>query len=244
MAIQEDPPAGVPEWVVTYGDMMSLLLTFFIMLVSMSEMKTDDGKYRAMMDALEQVFGPNFGRYSAPGDSFPTSSMFSKLASLGVSADGGMEKSNRKAKGAGGPNDTVKRIRDGKVVTLGGPAVFERFSAEIGPQLEKDLELLLVVFADKTNRVEVRGHATPEPLPPDSPYKDAMDLSFARAHAVAKFLMARGIPRERIRVSAAGDSEPRNLVRGADAQSVNRRVDLFLVDSYTTRGQEGEKRPN
>ncbi len=89
MAIEEDPPAGVPEWVVTYGDMMSLLLTFFIMLVSMSEMKTDDGKYRAMMDALEQVFGPQFGRHSAPGDSFPTSSMFSKLASLGVSADGG-----------------------------------------------------------------------------------------------------------------------------------------------------------
>ncbi len=100
------------------------------------------------------------------------------------------------------------------------------------------------MFSEKTNRVEVRGHATPEPLPPDSPYKDAMDLSFARAHAVAKFLMERGIPRERIRVSAAGDSEPRSLVRGADAQSVNRRVDLFLVDSYTTRGQDGEKRPN
>ena len=38
MAIEEDPPAGVPEWVVSFGDMMSLLLTFFIMLVSMSEM--------------------------------------------------------------------------------------------------------------------------------------------------------------------------------------------------------------
>ena len=37
MAFQEDPPAGVPEWLVTFGDMMSLLLTFFIMLVSLSE---------------------------------------------------------------------------------------------------------------------------------------------------------------------------------------------------------------
>ena len=47
MAIEEDPPAGVPEWVVTYGDMMSLLLTFFIMLVSMSKIK-EEGTMRAL----------------------------------------------------------------------------------------------------------------------------------------------------------------------------------------------------
>ncbi|MCA9240906.1 MAG: flagellar motor protein MotB, partial [Planctomycetales bacterium] len=35
MAVEEEPPPGIPEWVVTFGDMMSLLLTFFIMLVSM-----------------------------------------------------------------------------------------------------------------------------------------------------------------------------------------------------------------
>ena len=41
MAEPEDEAPGVPEWVVTYGDMMSLLLTFFIMLVSMSELKEE-----------------------------------------------------------------------------------------------------------------------------------------------------------------------------------------------------------
>ena len=42
MAEPEEEQGGVPEWVVTYGDMMSLLLTFFIMLVSMSELKMKD----------------------------------------------------------------------------------------------------------------------------------------------------------------------------------------------------------
>ncbi|MGI9443328.1 MAG: flagellar motor protein MotB [Rubripirellula sp.] len=32
----EPEEMGIPEWVVTFGDMMSLLLTFFIMLVSLS----------------------------------------------------------------------------------------------------------------------------------------------------------------------------------------------------------------
>src|SRR5262245_53204343 len=57
MAIYEDPPPGAPEWAVTYGDMMSLILTFFIMLVAMSELKKND-KFQGVADALEQQFGP------------------------------------------------------------------------------------------------------------------------------------------------------------------------------------------
>src|SRR5690606_21337153 len=55
-AMDDDAPPGVAEWVVTYGDMMSLLLTFFIMLVSMSEVKEDE-KYRAVMEALQHYLG-------------------------------------------------------------------------------------------------------------------------------------------------------------------------------------------
>jgi chemotaxis protein MotB len=39
--MEEDAPAGVPEWGVTFGDMMSRLLTFFIMLVSLSEISSE-----------------------------------------------------------------------------------------------------------------------------------------------------------------------------------------------------------
>ena len=184
MAIEEDPPAGVPEWVVTYGDMMSLLLTFFIMLVSMSEMKTDDGKFRALMDSLEQVFGPEIGLHSSPGKGLPKSSVYDKLASLGSSADGGMLKGNKKSKGPGGTNGTVRKIRDGQVITLGGPVAFDRFSAELSPSALSDLQAIIAAIRDKPNRVEVRGHDAPEPFPPDCPYRDSVDLSFARAHAV------------------------------------------------------------
>ena len=42
---EDDGGGGIPEWVVTFGDMMSLLLTFFIMLVSLSEIK-EEQKYQ------------------------------------------------------------------------------------------------------------------------------------------------------------------------------------------------------
>ena len=41
MAVEEDDAGGIPERVVSFGDLMSLLLTFFIMLVSLSEIKKD-----------------------------------------------------------------------------------------------------------------------------------------------------------------------------------------------------------
>ena len=49
MAEEEDSGGGIPEWVVTFGDMMSLLLTFFIMLVSLSEIKQEE-KFQAIRD--------------------------------------------------------------------------------------------------------------------------------------------------------------------------------------------------
>lgn len=232
MAVEEDPPAGAPEWVVTYGDMMSLLLTFFIMLVSMSELKQDDGKFRAMLDAIKQSFGPSLGSFGASGTSLQKRSVLDKMASLGTASEGGLLKSSRKAKGPGGAHRTVRRIRDGNVVTLGGPVIFEAFSSTLTPALKQDLDVIAQVTARKPNRVEIRGHASPEPIPDDAPFRDAMDLSFARAHLVAQYLIAKGIDPRRILVSAAGDTEPRTLTRGKDAQSVNRRVDVFLIDSY------------
>ena len=57
----EDEGGGIPEWVVTFGDMMSLLLTFFIMLVSLSEVKEKE-RYQTMVDTLQRRFGHCYGR--------------------------------------------------------------------------------------------------------------------------------------------------------------------------------------
>lgn len=65
-SLLEDVPSGAPEWTMTYGDLMSLLLTLFVMLVSMSEMKNTE-KYRGVADALHQKFGSATLPALAPG---------------------------------------------------------------------------------------------------------------------------------------------------------------------------------
>jgi len=233
MAIEEDPPAGVPEWVVTYGDMMSLLLTFFIMLVSMSKLK-EEGAMRAMLDAIRQTFGPSVGDAGVPGPSLRSNSVFNKLSSLGMRAEGGLKKQSWQGPGPGGPNSPVASIGEGSVVTLGGPGMFHRFEATLTSSLKSQLDLIVDVIESRPNRIDVRGHTSPEPLPDGSPFRDSWDLSFARAYAVAEYLISRGIDRQRILISAAGDVEPRKVTRDPEGQMLNHRVDVFVIDSYIT----------
>jgi chemotaxis protein MotB len=227
----DDPPPGVPEWVVTYGDMMSLLLTFFIMLVSMAEIKSE-GKLRMMMDSMQQRFGPTAGDYGSPGAVFSNTSSYPHQSSKGTSSEGGTQKTGIESGGLAGPSRTVERIGDGTQITLGGAAVFQPFDAILTPEAKADLEVIAAVLKPRPNRIVVRGHATREALPPDSPYQDAMELSFARAQAGADYLIQLGIDRHRIGVVGAGDSEPRLVTRDPARQAQNRRIDVFVIDQY------------
>ena len=59
MAVKRRPKKqgpGVPEWVVTFGDLMSLLLTFFILLQMFSEMKREH-EYQRVITAIKEAFG-------------------------------------------------------------------------------------------------------------------------------------------------------------------------------------------
>ncbi|MFO1021228.1 MAG: flagellar motor protein MotB [Planctomycetales bacterium] len=241
MAIEEDPPAGVPEWVVTYGDMMSLLLTFFIMLVSMSKIK-EEGTMRAMLDSLQERFGPTMGAFGVPGISKQSTSAYIAPGSTGRKMEGGLKKGNHPSPGRGGPNKQVRNIQKGTLITLGGPVMFEPFSAELTPALKADLDVIIEIVREKSNMIEVKGHASSEPLPPDSVYRDPMDLSFQRAIRVTEYLInhrgnpdASGIAPERIITTAAGASEPRQITRNSGEQLQNHRVDVFILESYITQ---------
>lgn len=232
--MEEDEPPGVPEWVVTYGDMMSLLLTFFIMLVSMAELK-EEGRVRASLDALVERFGPDENALGGtPGRSLPRPTIKGKIRSDGVRSDGGTKRGSKNAPGARGAESTVEQIREGKQITLGGPAMFARFSADVGPELEAALDKLAEVVRLNRRIVAVRGHASPEPLPPGAEFNDHHSLAFARAESVAQYLVEHGIESIRVVTSSAGASEPRIRTRDAKKQRDNDRVDVFLVDSYTT----------
>ena len=231
--MDDDAPPGVPEWVVTYGDMMSLLLTFFIMLVSMSQLK-DEQRIRATMDSLKEIFGADESMDAgSPGDAPPLLSAASDMFSTGSRSEYQMKKAARNTDGISGAHEPVEALRDGRRMTLGGPALFARFSPEPTDELRATLDTLVDVLQDSKKQIAVRGHASPEPLPDGGQLADHQQLAFERAALVAEHLTSRGISPGRIVLSSAGAAEPRLKTRDPERQRLNDRVDVYLINNYT-----------
>ena len=230
MAIKEDPPPGVPEWVVTYGDMMSLLLTFFIMLVSLSELKGDK-KYQAMVASIMKRMGYELGPDGPPGESFANNSAIKKLMTLGAQSKSERGRGGVKVPGPDGQDLRVFKGREGASISLGGPLLFKPVSADLDPAAVSLVDKLVLQLAGKPNKIDIRGHTTRAELPADSRFNDHFELGYARARAVYDLLATQGIAADRMRVSTAGSTEP--LPGGNDGQpQYIDRVEVYALDAF------------
>jgi len=231
---------------VTYSDTMTLLLCFFVIIVSFSEVKKDQ-RFQAVMESIRRAFGGYEGGYGLmPIPDLPTNSLLAKLVELEIPKYSDKE-GDSDEEGIHGKRFRVTNVRDGVEVVVGGHITFERFSAT----LKAEGRELIAKTADRlrgyNTRILVRGHATREALPSDCVYQDKRDLAFARAKAVANELVASGVRGERLVLVAVGDAEP--LLRQAYSEerlALNRRVELLvteeLVDDYAGSNlKESEK---
>jgi chemotaxis protein MotB len=137
-------------------------------------------------------------------------------------------------------------LHDGNRRVAGAVVLFGENSAELTDDSKGELHRLVPLLLGKPNKIEVRGHATRRPLPPDSPYQDAWQLSFARCVAAMKYLQKQGIEPERLRLSQGGPFEPLTIRLDSDNQTQNSRVELYvlseLVDEFMgTRAERAER---
>lgn len=242
MAEEENSGGGIPEWVVTFGDMMSLLLTFFIMLVSLSEMKQEE-KFQAMMESIRSQLGhTSVTATIAPGPVKPRNSHFNAIANLGRSKRLDLMKGGDRTKAPVGENKTVRIVRPGDRTARGATVSFAEGSAELTPDAAIVLRELAPDFLGKPQLIEILGHTSRRPLDSTSHFQDHWDLSAARCRAVMRFLIDEiGIEPIRLRAKQAGPYEPRYL--GVDPAQIleNDRVEVFLLDQ-TVSGAIGETR--
>jgi len=245
MAIKrpQEEPAGAPEWMVTFGDMMSLLLCFFVIIVSMSEVKKDE-RFKQVMESIRVAFGNSGEIQTVFSDPLDPNSLLKKLQTIVIPRQ--PEKGDADDPGLKGKVFRVTDVREGIQVQIGGRVTFERFSATLKPDGRYLLAQVAAKIAGHNTIVKVTGHATREPLPADSTWPDAWALSYARARAVADALIENGIRPARLRLIAAGDTAP--LVREAydDAtRALNRRVELVVteatIDDYSVEAFSDER---
>jgi chemotaxis protein MotB len=229
--VDEAPPAGAPDWVVTYGDMMSLLLTFFIMLVSMSEVK-EDKKYQAMVESLRKQFGHDLSKLSlTPGSLRPRNSLFDRLATMGRAQKLDTHSGGDDVQAPSGDFPRVQIVRPGSRTAVGTVIYFREEETALSEQQRANLRETAAVLLGKPQKIEIRGHTSLRPATPMDGIRDNWDLAYHRCRSVYEFLVQDlMIDPDRIRMCTAGASEPVEI--GADLIKLkqNPRVEVFLLD--------------
>ncbi len=236
---QKKQPEGAPAWMVSYGDMMTLLLTFFVMIAALANFEDVDDRFMAAIESIRQALGMRgqVGRNMDPNVDFH--SLMVRLESV-VKPLEPKKRGHSEEKGVRGKNMRLRRIRDGAQITIGGPIIFKPFEAKLTERGKETLRSLAEILKGYRNRIEVRGHAAEEPRPADWTQKDLMDLSYQRAMFVVGELAESGIDSRRMILTAAGPNEP--VAQGVyDPAKLadNRRVEIIvresLIDDYFSR---------
>ena len=239
----------------TFGDLMSLLMTFFVLLLSFSAVKEDD--FKEAMSSLQRAL--SIRKYAAKNESIskeikdgPTHS------SKPADGDNGLE--------VGGTamtmpwRDLVTEVRREleQVQNLGGSLDIEANDKEIRMVLPDSLEFEAGEAKMKGDSIElisrlskllkrvpydvnVEGHADESELRA-SKYRTALQLSSARAQNVAAIMLVNGVKENQLSVKGWGSARPRAANGTFQGRARNRRVEIII--SHTTREQYlQEKQP-
>lgn len=230
--MEDDGPPGVPEWVVTYGDMMSLLLTFFIMLVSLSEIVAEE-KYRAVVDTLDAYLsGYPTAPVVPPGQFHPSNSMLrTEQSTMGAKAleepgDGGV-----KTKAVVGEDLRIKVTNEGQPLQVGTELVFSADGMTLTRESESELQRIAKRLSGKPNKIEIRSHCSPQNVLNLQAAADPVELTYRRGHRIMNLLVQWGLELERIRITAAADSmpPPKDSRRHISAD----RIEIFTTDVFS-----------
>ena len=212
MNFDEDRAPSVPDWMVTYGDLMSLLLTFFVMLVSMSELKQND-KFQGVADSLAKQFGSDqAGRNEMFGEG---TKRHASLAALAVPG-----RNRRKEALRPGPIHSQGPAAEGKVPVMPvvpsraavAVAYFPPQSADLGAENKQHLRQVRESLHGKDLTIEVCGYATV-----DQQRTENWDLAYRQASNVAQWLIAEGgVAPQQIRLSIVPSPVQNGSRSGAD----------------------------
>ncbi len=232
---------GVPGWFVTFSDIMALLLTFFIMLVSFSELKSEE-KYQSLMDSFQQQFGNHDAAASVmPGQLRPRNSALSRIASAGRAKRQDILHEGAKVQALVGDSDLAAMVRPGKRTNVGTILYFQENQIELDDDQRSLLRQQAEQLRGKPQKLEIRGHTSLRPSQTGTHVRDNWDLSFERCRRVMQYLVEeQRIDSRTLRISAAAANEPLHI--GTDHAQLprNPRVELYLLDEVVneTTGTE------
>ncbi|MFW6386420.1 MAG: OmpA/MotB family protein [Bacillota bacterium] len=228
-----------PAWMTTFGDMMTLLLVFFVLMYSFSVMDLE--KFEGFISALQNRLGVLEGgktisdesqvnRGSMGEDFNPSQENLEKV--MGDMQEYVEENELQE-------NVEMEMTEKGLVVRLTGRVLYDIGEAVILPEGRELLAELANAIQDIPNNIMVEGHTDDWPINTEK-FPSNWELSTTRATNVIKFMIEE-LEVDPGRLSAAGYSEYRPLKTNdtAENRAQNRRVEIVILNTGSERGNTG-----
>jgi chemotaxis protein MotB len=247
--VDEEPTAGgTPAWVVTFADLMSLLMCFFVLLLSFSEL--DAQKFKEIAGELSNAFGV---QREVPADDLPmgSSPVFPNVTA-GTGRDGSAMAALSSTDAENLTTATADALRESLATELqaGGLQIeegprhltlrveengsFASGSADVTPAFESLLGRMAEILSRVPGRLTIEGHTDDVPIRTER-FQSNWDLSAARAAAVVNALLRHAaIPATRMRAEGHADADPREANATDAARARNRRVEIVIDQSGAT----------
>lgn len=246
---------GAPKWMVTYSDMVTLVLVFFILLFSMSQI--DVVKFQAISDSFRDRaifdFFPSPVPMDHPSDSpdytigqddqgeflFPPApekedeeDEEDSLNQLIAEVEDFLDEEDLHSV------VTANRTERGVVLVLQERILFDFGEAEILPSGEPFLQKIGRLFVDIPNNIKVEGHTDNVPMS-SFRYPSNWELSGARASSVIRYLLEE-FPLKEYRFSLAGYGETRPVLPNTSEENrqKNRRVEIVILNETEDKNQD------
>lgn len=210
-----DSQSGDPIWLVTFGDTMSLLLTFFVLLFAAS----DQAQMKEMLGYLSGSLG--LMEYAKPSIVPPLVKRLDRRSASEKIRDfirqQGLEESQAK----------ITILPEGILISLGSPLLFGIGQADLKKETIPILDKIVDIVGSMPNDINIGGHTDNAPIHTRD-FSSNWELSAARAIAVGNYLMKKGVDPSRLSVAGYADSRPLLPNDREENRALNRRVEILI----------------
>ncbi len=232
---EEEVEEGAPAWMATFADMATLLMTFFVLLLSFANM--DAQKFREMLGSVKDAFGvqkETFGDYRALSDQAFDAMIVKPTDGQGQDgedkASPSMEQMLSIVQAVFGELEGVAEVfmdEEGVTVRVKGKLLFPPGDATLKPEATPVLDRIAALLGKYTFDLYILGHTDPVPIH-TSRYPSNWELSSARAAAALRYLVERGADPRRLVAVGFADSRPIVPNDSPEGRARNRRVEFLF----------------
>ena len=236
---KKEPEKPSTAWQGTYGDMITLMLCFFVMLYDPTEV---DATAMSQIQSSLSIETRSIDDPTTGGQSLASG----RLADLGntinqlPAIDRGRSLSTAKKKAVSifapevnSNKITISSDERGLVITLASDAFFEEGSADLNIEETREVLLRLSRFFQDPElagrRFRIEGHTDSTPVS-NGLFPSNWELSAARAANTLHYLSDFGVNEKAFSIAGYADTRPLFSNETKEGQAYNRRVDIIILD--------------